>query len=209
MFLEKGALLSILSNSKFLGKCAMNIRRVYIACIAAFACLASACGGSNDDEEVLTYEVAAYRSPCTGSFATMCLNIRQPGEASYQFFYDPIAGFTPQWGRAYTIEVGKSNVSNPPADASNATFRLRRVITESPVAAGTQFTVTTIPLRQFVLLAAPNAGTIGGTPFTCAAAQTCADLQALLAGDPALKLTFGYSASATALPLVLQSAVLN
>jgi hypothetical protein len=209
MFLEKGALLSILSSSKSLGKCAMNIRSVCIACIAAFACLAAACGGSNDDEEVLTYEVAAYRSPCTGSFATMCLNIRQPGEANYQFFYDSIAGFTPQWGRAYTIEVGKSNAPNPPADASEARFRLRRVISESPVAAGTQFTVTTIPLRQFVLLTAADAATIGSTPFVCATAQICTDLQALLPGDPALKMTFGYSASATALPLVLQSVMLN
>lgn len=187
----------------------MDPHRLRIGCIAAFACLASACGGSSDDEEVLTYEVAAYRSPCTGSLATMCLNIRQPGEASYQFFYDSIAGFMPQWGRAYSIEVRKSNVPNPPANGSSARLRLRRVITESPVAAGTQFTVTTIPLRQFVLLTAPDAGTIGGTPFVCAAAQTCTALQAPLPGDLALKMTFGYSAGATGLPLVLRTAVLN
>jgi hypothetical protein len=128
---------------------------------------------------------------------------------SYQAFCENIEGFAPRWGRTYTVEVGKSSVPNPPADASNVRFWLRRILGEAALPSGARFTITTIRLQQFVKLTAADAGTIGGTAFVCAAAQQCADLQALLPGDPVLKMTFGYSASATALPLVLQSAVLN
>jgi Domain of unknown function (DUF4377) len=187
----------------------MNLRPLRTACLAVFICLASACGGSGDDEEVLTYEVAAYRSPCVTMVPHMCLNARQPGAVSYGPLGDGVEGFVAQWGRSYVIEVGKSNVSNPPADGSTIRYRLRRVITETPVTPGTQFTVTAWQGVPFVVLTAADAGTIGGTPFTCATAQVCTDLQALLPGNPALKMTFGYGATANALPLVLQEAVLG
>jgi hypothetical protein len=60
------------------GKTDMSTRRLSMACIAAWICLAAACAGSDDDDEVLTYEVAAYRSPALGffSFPIMCINVR-------------------------------------------------------------------------------------------------------------------------------------
>jgi hypothetical protein len=188
----------------------MHTRRWFLVFSVVGGLLVSGCGGSDDANEVVTYEVAAYQSPCQGSTPQMCLNVRSPGQAAFTFFYSSISGFSPQWGRNYTIEVDITKVPNPPVNGSDRTYQLRRVISEAPVAQGTQFTVTALQAQQFVVINSADTGAIGGsTPFVCSAAQLCTDLQALLTSNAAIKLTFGYSASANALPLILTAAAPN
>jgi hypothetical protein len=177
----------------------------------AILCLltAAACGSDDAEEEkIVTYEVAAYKAPCYGMIAALCLQVRSPGQSSYVNLGDTVGGFASQWGRSYTIEVSEKTVANLPADGSSVTLQLRRIITETPQPSDTQFTVATDGNAQFVQVTTATGGSLLDTPFTCETEQACTDLAALATNNPALSLTFAYGAT-NGLPLVLKAAVLK
>jgi hypothetical protein len=104
-------------------------KMVWLSMSICVALLVAACGGGSDEPQsrTLTLEVADYKSPCSGLVPYMCLNVRSPGESSYGGF-DNIAGFSPQWGHRYVVDVRETKVANPPADASSLKYDLLRVL---------------------------------------------------------------------------------
>jgi hypothetical protein len=81
-------------------------------------------------EEVLLLEVAPNTVACVGEMVGQCIQVRGPGEEEWRIFYDPIEGFERKDGVAYTIEVVRTTVPNPPADGSSYAYRLIRIISE-------------------------------------------------------------------------------
>lgn len=84
---------------------------------------------------VITLEVASKRQTCMGLFEKQCLMVRervpgQPGQASKKWepLFDGIAGFTDIPGQRYTLRVRKDKLENPPADASDTTYTLIKVL---------------------------------------------------------------------------------
>lgn len=105
---------------------------------AALSILLSACAGSATDalygpEEVLVLEVAPTRVACVGEMIDQCLQVRAPGEETWQKFYDPIEGFSYEEGFLYTLEVGRRERLDPPADASAYVYRLLRIMDKEAV----------------------------------------------------------------------------
>lgn len=98
-------------------------RRVASAVILSVG-IAACSSGTAPQERILTFEVAATRVPCTGEGPMMCLQVREPGESAWRFFYDPIEGFTHEAGYRYTLRVARRSIANPPADGSSAAYRL-------------------------------------------------------------------------------------
>ncbi len=96
--------------------------------------LLAACGDSalEPGEEILVLEVAAETAPCVGELEGRCLQVREPGEAAWRLFYSPIEGFTHQEGTAYTLEVARRVVPDPPAGGSSYSYRLVRILEERP-----------------------------------------------------------------------------
>ncbi len=94
-------------------------------------CAAAACGSATaPGARVRTYEVAAAKAPCTGSFPTECLQVRVPPATAWQLFHDPIDGFAYEPGYRYVLRVAERDVRNPPADGSSVAYRLVRVVSK-------------------------------------------------------------------------------
>jgi hypothetical protein len=100
------------------------------AVVMTSACAASSPATVYGQEEVIVLEVAPQRAACTGEMADMCLQVRSPGEDQWRLFYDPIEGFTHEEGVGYTLEVGRREVLNPPADGLAFVYRLIRIVEE-------------------------------------------------------------------------------
>jgi hypothetical protein len=96
----------------------------------------SACSSSTDllgQEEILVLEVAPDLVPCVGEIVGRCIQVRNQGEEDWQIFYDPIDGFQHEEGVQYTLEVGRREIPNPPADGSSYAYRLIRILAQEPV----------------------------------------------------------------------------
>lgn len=111
------------------------MRSLTTSLVSAVVVMASACAVSSPatlygQEETVVLEVAPQRAPCTGEMADMCLQVRSPGETQWRLFYDPIQGFEFEEGVGYTLEVGRREILNPPADGSSFAYRLIRVVEE-------------------------------------------------------------------------------
>lgn len=108
-----------------------------LSVLALAAC--AACLGSDPaalgPEEVLVLEVAAQRVSCVGEMSGECLQVREPGEEEWRTFHSAIEGFQHEEGVRYTLEVGRRERLNPPADAGSYAYRLIRII-EQEVAQG-------------------------------------------------------------------------
>lgn len=80
----------------------------------------------------ITLEVAPKRQTCTGLIEMQCLVVRErvPGQApqKWQPFFGNIAGFTHVPGQSYKLRVRKDKLDNPPADASDTTYTLLKVL---------------------------------------------------------------------------------
>ena len=89
-------------------------------------------GETRAGEEVVQFEVAAERAPCTGEGHFQCLQVRETPDAPWQLFYDPIEGFTHEPGFRYVLRVARRSVANPPADGSSVAWRLLRILSRTP-----------------------------------------------------------------------------
>lgn len=116
-----------------------------IAVLAASACtptpeLALPCNSTGD-----TICVAPYQDPCHTLVPTLCLRLftSTSTETSRMFF--GIEGFEHQWGHTYELAVHRVTVPDPPADGSSVRTILDRVVSDTPVAPGTHFTIRPSP----------------------------------------------------------------
>lgn len=103
-----------------------------LASLVVLACTASSPAAVYGQEEILVLEVAPQRVPCVGEMQDMCLQVRSPGEEEWRKFYDTIEGFEHEEGVAYTLEVGRREILDPPADGSSYAWRLVRILEETP-----------------------------------------------------------------------------
>lgn len=108
-----------------------------VALVALAAVLVSACTASTEavygEEEVIVLDVAPERVRCVGEMEDMCLQVRAPDEEEWRKFYDPIEGFRHEEGVRYTLEVGRREILNAPADDSAYAYRLLRILDQERV----------------------------------------------------------------------------
>lgn len=80
----------------------------------------------------ITLEVAPKRQTCTGVIEMQCLMVRErvPGQAVQKWapFFGSIAGFIHVPGQRYKLRVRKDKLDNPPADASDTSYTLLKVL---------------------------------------------------------------------------------
>ena len=108
-----------------------SIRTIQLALAAAAIALLSACGGAASRSEpdnsqgnrIERIEIAYFRNGCSGEPDAMCLQERLP-DGRFANFFDPIEGFAFEWGYRYVLDVERTTVNNPPADASQYRYRL-------------------------------------------------------------------------------------
>jgi hypothetical protein len=189
-------------------------------------CLASvvACGGGADkpqpdssltpplvpaptptaSPQILQFDVAHYLIPCDLlGYKTQCVALRKNSSEDYQPRFGGVEGFTHEWRRAYRIEVSKINDNLP----DGTQYKLLRVLSEELQPQDIQFTNTVE--KQFVVQKPDGSRELLlQTPFVCETPQICADLDKAFLSANLLKLTFGYSSGASALPLVLKAVAL-
>lgn len=113
------------------------MKRAILPVLALVVTLGWACTASPSavygQEEVIVLEVGPEREPCVGEMEDMCLQVRSPGEEEWRNFYSPIEGFEHEPGVRYTLEVLRTEVLNPPADASAYRYELISILQAAPV----------------------------------------------------------------------------
>ncbi|WP_306352157.1 DUF4377 domain-containing protein [Flavobacterium sp. '19STA2R22 D10 B1'] len=72
--------------------------------------------------------VASKRVDCQGVAKQKCMLTKSVGGTKWELFYDSIEGFTYEEGYEYHLEVLRTAVENPPADASAFHYKLVNVI---------------------------------------------------------------------------------
>ncbi len=115
------------------------------------------------------FEVASFKSGCIGEGNRYCLLVRTPGTVDYQFMYFGPEGFSYEWGYEYTIAIEERENPRPPLDGSSIVRTLDRVVTKTPAAAGTTFSlnvpsewVVAADAERFALLYEPVTMTCEG-----------------------------------------------
>lgn len=79
-----------------------------------------------------TIYVSGKTITCTGVIQQQCLQIKYSLEEDYINFYDDIEGFQHDKGTDYIIKVKRSEVKNPPVDASNYKYSLVEILEKKP-----------------------------------------------------------------------------
>ncbi|NER13664.1 DUF4377 domain-containing protein [Leptobacterium flavescens] len=106
-------------------------KNLFYFCIIC-SCVLTAC--SEDDTDIETLWVNEARVSCMGFVEQMCYEIQETENlgTDWSFFYDPIEGFDNLYeeGFIYRIVVERTEVHNPPQDASSARYKLVRIISK-------------------------------------------------------------------------------
>lgn len=118
--------------------------------LAVTALLLAGCSGTSDAEnglsatvtsaapvpsaqgEIVRMWIGPDRVECVGVAPMQCLQVSYSQGGASELFYDTIAGFEPEVGTAYVIDVQVTEVVDPPADASSRAYTLVSVISEEP-----------------------------------------------------------------------------
>ncbi len=79
-----------------------------------------------------TIYVSGKTITCTGVIQQQCLQIKYSLEEDYINFYDDIEGFQHDKRTDYIIKVKRTDVKNPPADASNYKYSLVEILEKKP-----------------------------------------------------------------------------
>lgn len=88
--------------------------------------------------EIMTLYVGPELADCVGVAPQQCLQVKISPNDEYQLFYDTIQGFDYEEGFDYEIVVSRTEVENPPADASKYQYNLVEVVSKTaPVATQT------------------------------------------------------------------------
>lgn len=92
-------------------------------------------GPAVKDAKPLTLYVASRTAPCVRVGPQTCLLVKQKPGDEWSFFYSGIEGFTHEPGCAYTLDVLRREVPDPPADGSSYGYRLVRIVERESVPA--------------------------------------------------------------------------
>ncbi|MCV9929764.1 META domain-containing protein [Flavobacterium sp. LS1R49] len=124
-------------------------------------------------QETLKMFVKENKVPCQGVGPMECLQVKYDNKKDWQFFYDHIDGFNFEKGNRYEITVIRTKRQGLiPADASSYEYKLKSIISKTPVTAvkgiyDTKMTLTrlngkTISTGNVYLTINPETGTISG-----------------------------------------------
>ncbi|MDE6446137.1 MAG: DUF4377 domain-containing protein [Alistipes sp.] len=108
-------------------------RLIQLTAILLCAAVCIACDNESGDEtpQIARYTIASHRIYTPNVVSTLpvlCYLVKPEGTTKWQCFYNPISGFTYEPGTEYEVEVEIIPISNPPMDASNCEYRLRRIL---------------------------------------------------------------------------------
>lgn len=85
-------------------------------------------------QESLKMFVKESKAPCTGVAPMECLQVKYYNDKEWQLFYDHIEGFNFEKGNRYEILVTRTKRPEPiPADASAYQYKLKSIISKTPV----------------------------------------------------------------------------
>lgn len=85
-------------------------------------------------QETLKMTVKENKVPCQGVAPMECLQVKYDKSKDWQFFYDHIEGFNFEKGNRYEIMVIRTKkTGNIPADASSYEYKLKSIISKTPV----------------------------------------------------------------------------
>jgi hypothetical protein len=102
------------------------MRIVFISLL--FVCALISCKKERLEDKTLI--VADHKVDCTGAGPQRCFLIREHESQQWEFFYNAIEGFDYEEGFEYLIEVKVFKISNPPQDASDRRYVLKRIISK-------------------------------------------------------------------------------
>lgn len=129
-----------------------NVLRILPLTVALAACDSVTLQGGDDSSgegELVTLKFAPELRVCTGMAPKLCMV--EVSEERPSNFYQAIDGFTYQWGYEYELQVLKTDVVNPPADASKYAYSL---VSEEKVAVAVnevEFELQSVPYLPSML----------------------------------------------------------
>ncbi|MEM8847081.1 MAG: DUF4377 domain-containing protein [Bacteroidota bacterium] len=94
---------------------------------------------SSDDASesgLINLRVNYFTMECEGLFPTQCLQVQEGndiGTTTWYNFFDSIENFAYEPGFIYDLQVEKTEIENPPADASAFQYRLVRILSKTEV----------------------------------------------------------------------------
>lgn len=119
----------------------MTIKNIYLTLLSVLSLMLLAC--DNDDSPSDTHaevimkvsETTTWWSPWEGEAPTgEYMLVKEPSDTEWKkLAMGSIKGFEYTHGHAYELEVRKTTLANPPADGSMYTYKLIRIISDTPV----------------------------------------------------------------------------
>lgn len=86
--------------------------------------------------EVKTLFVHEARVDCEGEGPRKCLQVREPGDSEWSYFYSTIEGFDYEEGTRYELRVSVEEVEDPPADGSSLRYVLVEIVSAQKMSSG-------------------------------------------------------------------------
>ena len=83
--------------------------------------------------EEANFRINHYTEDCTGVGPQKCLLVQEDsliGTDEWRFFYSGIEGFSYEPGYIYNLNVKKTDIANPPADASSIKYELIEILSK-------------------------------------------------------------------------------
>jgi len=114
----------------------LRLAALLLCTVACFACDDDR-SGDDPKSEIKRYTIASHRIYAPDAVSTLpvlCYLVKPAGAAEWQCFHNTIAGFDYQAGTEYDVELEVIPVPNPPADASDREYRLRRILRQEAAA---------------------------------------------------------------------------
>ncbi len=110
-----------------------KITMVLMTLIITAACTPT--GGIEPNAQLgqTTIYIGSETADCVGVAPQTCLLVKFEKDAEWELFYDNITGFLYEPGFEYELLVTKTEVENPPADASSVQYELIEVVNKTAV----------------------------------------------------------------------------
>lgn len=103
-------------------------------CFIILISLLFACKKDDASNDELVLHVRDYKVSCSGyEGQNSCFLVQQGaliGTEDWEYFYEQIEGFNYEEGYKYELLVKKANIENPPADAPNVRYILRKSLSK-------------------------------------------------------------------------------
>jgi len=134
-----------------------------------------------------------HKNECHGLYPTLCLLTRESELQPWSSHYDPIRGFTYEWGYDYELRVLVTEIPNPPADASSLDYVLLEIVQKNRVAAGTEFEFPSVWAPELIKRKTESEFELGYMDHFMCDAVNCETVASLLEQEMSLLLEFRFT----------------